>query len=132
MPRNILDTSVLIRVWKLELSKLKSPLTEVLASRWGQNLRDFYEPAFLLSPVSIEFLAGSHSSDDLLLYRAFLSPFEVLDRGEVPADDWEQAKRFAERIPKDGKPRQFGDCIIAAIARRLRCEVITFDKGFPH
>jgi len=120
MPRNILDTSVLIRVWKLELSKLKSPLTESLASRWGQSLREFYEPAFVLTPIAIEFLAGSHSSDDLLMYRAFLSPFQLLDRAEILAEDWEQAKRFAERIPKDGKPRQLGDCIIAAIARRLR------------
>ncbi len=93
---------------------------------------EILEPAFLLTPVAIEFLAGSHSSDDLLLYRAFLSPFEILERGAIPAEDWEQAKRFAERIPKDGKPRQRGDCIIAAIARRLRCEVISFDKGFPH
>jgi predicted nucleic acid-binding protein len=128
MPRKILDTSVLIAVWRKRCAEAKSPVTEVIAATWGEKLRDFYPSAFLVSPVILEVLSGSRTAEELQLSRAFLSPFENLDKGEIPVADWEQARRFAERIPKDGKPRQLGDCIIAAIARRLRCEVITFDK----
>ncbi|MBO0699501.1 MAG: PIN domain-containing protein [Zavarzinella sp.] len=131
MPRKILDTSVLIREWNLRRSKVKGVVTTDLAERWGTKLKLFYDPAFLVSPVPIEFLAGAHTSDELALFRSFLSPFRSLDEGKIPPDDWEQARRFAERIPKDGKPRQLGDCIIAAIALRLHCDVVSFDKGFP-
>jgi predicted nucleic acid-binding protein len=130
MPRNILDTSVLIKIWRKRLSDVKEAVTERTAAGWGEKLKEFYAPSFLVSPVVVEFVAGARSSDELSLFRAFLSPFESLDRGSISADDWDQARRIAERIPKNGKPRQLGDCIIAAIARRLRCDVITHDKGF--
>jgi predicted nucleic acid-binding protein len=131
MSRSLLDTSVLVSYWHRHKSKLKSPVTTSIAQSWGQALRDFYSPSVLATPIVIEFLAGSHRKEELDLYRAFLHPFEIIDRGEISADDWKMAKRLAERIPRDGKPRQLGDCIIAAIADRFNCDLESFDLGFP-
>ena len=108
MPRSLLDTSVLVSYWHRHKAKLKSQVTINIAQSWGKALREFYSPSVLATPIVIEFLAGSHRKEELDLYRAFLEPFEVVDRGEITAGDWKMAKRLAERIPRDGKPRQPG------------------------
>jgi predicted nucleic acid-binding protein len=84
----------------------------------------------IVSPVLIEFLAGALTSNELDLYRAYLAPFEVLDRGNIPRQDWEEAKRLAQWIKKDGRKRRLGDCLIQAIAGRLNCDVVTSDQDF--
>jgi hypothetical protein len=35
-------------------------------------------------------------------------------------------------VPRNGKPRQLGDCLIRAIAARLKYDVQTVDGSFPH
>ena len=80
----------------------------------------------IASPVLVEFLAGTRDSKELELSRAFLEPFEVLDNGEIPRQDWEEAKRFAQWIRK-GRERKLGDCLIQAIAKRLNGDVISAD-----
>ena len=58
MPRRILDTSVLIADWRKCLANARSPVNEAIAIAWGEELRDFYPPAFIVSPIVVEVLAG--------------------------------------------------------------------------
>ena len=81
----------------------------------------------ILTPVAIEFLCGARDASELDLYRAFLARLDVLDGGRINQEDWQKAEQFAAWIPRDGTPRDFADCLIAAIARRLSCEVLTSD-----
>ncbi len=85
----------------------------------------------IVTPVVVEFVAGARKSRELELFRAFLACFDVIDRGQILPADWQAARRVAERIPRDGKPRQLGDCLIRAIARRLNYEIDTADQTFP-
>ena len=82
-------------------------------------------------PVVVEFLAGIQSSHELDLARAYLEEFDVIDKGDIPKGDWEEARRLAQRVPPDGSPRQLGDCLLRAIAIRFRCDVDSRDKRFP-
>ena len=51
--------------------------------------------------------------------------------GNVTTADWQEAIRIARRVPRNRKPRQLGDCLIRAIANRLRYKVETLDADFP-
>jgi predicted nucleic acid-binding protein len=83
-----------------------------------------------VSPVIIEFLAGTTSANELMLARAYLDVFVVIDHQQTPPQDWQEAQRLAQRVPRDGRRRQLGDCLIRAIANRLKHEVISYDQGF--
>jgi predicted nucleic acid-binding protein len=85
----------------------------------------------LVTPVVIEFLAGVRGRHELELADKFLSEFAVLDDGNVVPSDWQEARRLARRVPQDGTRRQLGDCLIRAIANRLRADVLTLDEDFP-
>ena len=85
----------------------------------------------IVTPVRLEFLAGTRSRDEQVLAEAYLGQFHVLDNGDVVKDDWLAAERIARRAPRDGKARDLGDCMIRAIAERLRYEVRTSDTAFP-
>jgi predicted nucleic acid-binding protein len=76
------------------------------------------------------FIAGIQSSSEMELARSYLAEFEIVDEGRILEEDWEHAKRLAARVPRDGKPRQLGDCLIRAIAIRLKCEVRSLDTRF--
>lgn len=129
--RRVLDTSVLISFLRKRRSETRQPLTTQIAKRWADELIAERESNFIAFPVLIEVLAGARASVELHFFRDFLACFVVIDGGTIPPTDWAQAQKFAERVPKDGKPRQLGDCLIAAIAKRLRYEVISLDLGFP-
>lgn len=79
----------------------------------------------------IEFLSGARDAAELQAFEAFLSAFESLDQGDIRPSDWHETLRLARRIPRDGRPRQLCDCLIRALANRLRCDVLTVDHGFP-
>jgi predicted nucleic acid-binding protein len=127
----ILDTSVLIRHWRRRAAQTRRRLTLQDAAAWAAQLIEIYNSPNIVTPVQIEFLAGAASAEELRLFRRFLAAFSVLDEENMPALDWQEARRLAQRVPRDGKPRQLGDCLIRAIANRLRCTVITHDAGFP-
>ena len=85
-----------------------------------------------MTPVYIEFIAGARSAVELELSRAYLAGLEVVDAGRILKEDWEKARKLAERIPRNGKLRQLGDCLIRAIAARLKYyDVLTADDSFP-
>ena len=100
------------------------------ASRWAEDLIELRRTRWIASPVLIEFVAGARSSHELALGRAYLGRFEVIDRGNIPKACWDEALRVAERVPRDGKPRQLGDCLIKAIAKHFKRAVVALDKGF--
>lgn len=77
----------------------------------------------------VEILVGARTSEEVELYQAYLEPFEILDRGNIPRADWDEAKRFAQWI-RAGRKRKMGDCLIEAIARRLNADIISADPDF--
>lgn len=126
MPKaKILDTNVLINHWhRFPEHKGRTPAA---LQAHAEELIEVQGTKLIVSPVLIEFLAGALSRKELDLYQAYLAPFEVLDRGNIPRQDWEEAKRFAQWIKNKGRKRKLGDCLIQAIASRLNCDVITSD-----
>ena len=129
MPKaKILDTNVLINHWhRFAEHERRTPAS---LQAHAEELIEVQGTKSIVSPVLIEFLAGALTSNELDLYRAYLAPFEVLDRGNIPRQDWEEAKRLAQRIRSEGRKRRLGDCLIQAIASRLNCDVITGDPDF--
>jgi predicted nucleic acid-binding protein len=131
MARRVIDTSVLCSFWhRRSAGRRLNDVSTHDVKRWAQELIEVRGNA-IVTPVGIEFLAGARKRRELELFRAFLGCFEIIDNGEISSDDWRAARRLAERIPRDGKPRHLGDCLIRAIARRLKCEVDTSDQAFP-
>jgi predicted nucleic acid-binding protein len=131
MPKTILDTSVLIGFWQYMRSG--RPLIEVAledAIQWGRRLAR-ERSAAIVTPVCVEFVAGVRSSHELRLARAYLAQFQIIDNCRILKRDWTEAQRMAERVPRDGRPRQLGDCLIKAIADRLNYDVDSSDEAFP-
>lgn len=123
----IFDTNVLINHLR-KFDKKNRTAKDVKAH--ARILIEFWQTNFIVSPVLIEFLAGARTSEELKLYQAFLEPFAVLDRGDIPRQDWEEAKRLAQWIRKKDRRRKLGDCLIEAISKRLGVEPITSDPDF--
>ncbi len=121
----ILDTDVLINHWrgfgkkKRTASEFKTHAKELIESQ-GTNM--------IVSPVMVEFLAGANR-EDLGFRKAYLEPFEVLDKGNIPRADWDEAKRFAQWT-RIGRERKLGDCLIEAIAKRFNGDVVSRDRDF--
>jgi predicted nucleic acid-binding protein len=131
MKKRILDTNILIGLWQQRRSNSQAPVTTAKVKSWAKELINLYDTNAIVTPVYLEMLAGVSSKRELGLTRAFLDEFTCIDEGQIPKEDWDNAIRLAARIPRDGRPRQLGDCLIRALADRLRCEVITRDVGFP-
>lgn len=129
MSRRILDTSILIRHWQRHAKSLQ---TAEDAARLGCELDALYNTKAILTPVYIEFVAGARTAAELELSRAYLAVLEIVDAGRILKEDWQKARQIAERVPRNGKPRQLGDCLIRAIAVRLKYyDVLTADDSFP-
>ena len=132
MARKIFDTSALIRHWHDCGGASPSGKTPADAAKWAQDLITIHDTDAIVTPVFVEFIAGVTNSVELTLTRAYLEQFKVIDAGKITVEDWEETRRLAQRIPPTSKRRQLGDCLIAAIGKRLHYDVIRFDKGFPH
>jgi predicted nucleic acid-binding protein len=130
MAGRILDTSILIRHWRTKAIGTLSNWNTEDATEWAGELIELRRADAIVSPVYVEFVAGVRSSHELQLARAYLARFRVVHAWNVLAADWTLARQFAERVPKDGKPRQLGDCLIRAIAERLTYDVDRIDVRF--
>jgi predicted nucleic acid-binding protein len=132
MRKRVLDTNKLIRHWKQY--RPAGEKTELGAENWAKKLIVFERTDAIVTPVELEMLGGDLSARDRRLTRAYLKPFKVIDRGRVIKEDWDEARRLVERIPRGPAPRPRGlvDCLILAIAARLNHEVWTEDQGMPH
>jgi predicted nucleic acid-binding protein len=123
MVRRILDTNRLIRWWQQ-----RRPRSTSEAQQRAKGLIERERTNKIVTPVRLEFLSGT-TKDDLTLCDVFLAEFEILDKGRILHEDWDEAARFARR--SSNRPRGAMDCLIRAIASRLHCEVLTDDKRFP-
>jgi predicted nucleic acid-binding protein len=130
--RQILDTSILIRHWQLcRTGRSIDRISESDAEGWARDLIKIEDSNAIVTPVLLEFLCGVRDKREMILVRAFLSAFRCLDSGRTLVSDWREARRLAERVPANGRPRDLGDCLIKAIANRLNCGVRTSDAGMP-
>jgi predicted nucleic acid-binding protein len=130
--RFVLDTSVLVRHWRgSRTGKTSAQIKEIEADEWARALIEIEETNAIVTPVRIEYLCGVRDQWELGLARAYLKPFQSIDKGKTLVADWREAQRLAERVPKNRRPRDFGDCLIKAIALRLNYQVRTFDTGMP-
>jgi predicted nucleic acid-binding protein len=98
---------------------------------WAGKLIDLHGSCRIPTPVYIEMVAGVTNADELKITQAYLDPFEIVDEGNLPKEDWKEAKFMAQRVSPKGGKRQLGDCLVRAIAKRLHCEVLTLDWRFP-
>lgn len=131
MSARILDTSVLLRHWKRRSGSSLAGTTPDDAQHWAAEAIDLYRSDAIVSAVYVEFIAGVRSRDELRLAERYLAQFRILDDGQSTKEDWAETKRIARRVPRSGKPRHLGDCLIRATAKRLRRDVYTLDKDFP-
>ena len=129
--RLILDTNVLIRHWNRSRPKQLDQATTEDAVAWAQKLIQVTRTKATVTPVAVEFVCGVLGRHEMELARAFLSQFVLADDGHITEEDWAHARRLAERVPHETRSRQLGDCLIKAIADRLRYAVETFDLGMP-
>jgi len=132
MPRRVLDTNILIGHWikKSRGAPMRS-FTTSNALRWGRELRESLDTNITLTPICLEFMCGQRSAHEIRLAKAYLSLLTVADGGMILKEDWIEAQRIAERVPRDGLRRQLGDCLIRAICNRLHLDVLTAEKRFP-
>ena len=130
MARRVLDTSVLVHHWRRHPVPVRDR-SEDQTRQWARDLLALHKAEGIVTPVEIEFLAGTASPQELQHARAYLAEMPLIDHGSVVDADWREARRLAQRVPADGRRRQLGDCLIRAIARRINCEVISFDESFP-
>ncbi|MDB5330059.1 MAG: hypothetical protein JWP03_1210 [Phycisphaerales bacterium] len=133
MAKRALDTNILINHW-LRVSKGCRPreIDARQAGRWGRELMELQRAGAILTPIYIEYVCGQGSAHEVNLARTYLKPFEIADEGHILPKDWENARKIAERVPRDGLRRQLGDCLIRAICVRLNLEFITAERRFPH
>lgn len=131
MRARVLDTSLLIRHWRDRRSQSARGSARRQVRWWAQELIGWQGSDAIVTPVYIEFVAGVASEAELRQAREYLSVFRIIDEGRILPRDWVEARRLAERIPRSGKRRQLGDCLIRAIARRLRHDVVTLEVDFP-
>lgn len=129
MAKRIFDTSHLIAHWR-NFPRTRPRTSENMRS-WSERLIELYGSRRIVTPVFIEMVAGVTSADELKLTQAYLAPFEIIDEGRIPKLDWDEARHTAQRVSPKGGKRQLGDCLVRAIAKRLGCEVLTLDRGFP-
>jgi predicted nucleic acid-binding protein len=129
--RYVLDTSILLRHWHRSVASPLEQFTIDDARRWAREVIDLQESDAIVTPVVLEVICGARTSHELRLSQAFLDEFRIIDGGKATDRDWEEARRLARRVPHDGRPRQLGDCLIRAIANRLKFMVRSFDTGMP-
>jgi predicted nucleic acid-binding protein len=131
MAKKVLDTSVLLHHWGKCGGNSTADRGVDEAKDWGKELVGLHDTDAIVTPVYLEMVVGVLSAHQLDLMRAFLGQFQIIDNWNVTVEDWKEARRLGERVPRDGCRRQLGDCLIRAIANRLRHDVIAFDTRFP-
>lgn len=131
MRKAVLDTSVLLGWWNDCRSRARGILDVSLVQKWAQQLIKMHDANAVVTPVRIEVIGGVTKQQDYPLTLAYLEMFRCIDNQRILSEDWEEALRLARRIPRSARPRDLGDCLIRAIATRLKHEVDTRDRGFP-
>lgn len=117
MHRRILDANVLMNKWACAHVHPRGDAGA--AKKTAGELIQLYSTNATVTPVKLEFLAGSRSRTELTLMEAFLSEFTVIDKGKITDTDWCLAEIYTRRVPAGGKRRGAFDCLFRAIADRF-------------
>lgn len=129
--RRVFDTNVLVGQWRIKRRDRKTSDIEIHeAENWAADLIRGSNSNAIVTPVRLEFLAGTRDQHEWQLAEAYLSNFEVVDNGMITEADWTNTARRIARIPRDGRPRHLIDCLIISIYDRLRYEILTSESRF--
>jgi len=128
--KKILNTSILINHWGDCGGNSPAGHSANEAAQWAARLVELRGIDAIVTPVYLEFVVGMLTAHQLELARAYLARFRIIDGGQVLPEDWVEARRIGERVPRKPRRRQMGDCLIQAIANRLRHDVDTADRRF--
>jgi predicted nucleic acid-binding protein len=80
-------------------------------------------------PVLMELLAGTRTDDEYGAVRSLVTAVDWI--GVDPASDFEGAAQIYAACRRAGiTPRGLTDCLIAAIAVRTNCQILTSDRDF--
>jgi predicted nucleic acid-binding protein len=133
MGARVIDTNVLIWLWHGRPPATRPVRSEETADAAATAWLRAHPGDAILTPVRLEFLAGTRDKEEQRLADRFLSHFKVLDGGRVLPDDWKRAEHFVRRVRGTGTARQLVDCLLLAICDRLHAELHTRERGLnPH
>ena len=126
MPKRILDTNRLINQFRLLQPYSSRKAADAI--RCAKELIELFGTNAIVSPIEIEVLAGVNNAQEMELTLVFLEQFQIVDDRRILPEDWMEARRIAKHIGPASKPRDLGDCLIDAIARRLKYDFSTTDR----
>ena len=129
--RRVFDTNVLVSHWRIRRQERHISEIQTSESReWAAELIRQMNSNAIVTPVRLEFLAGTRDAHEWNLAEAYLENFQIVDDGLITESDWANTARRISRIPRDGRPRHLVDCLILSICDRLRYEVLTSESRF--
>jgi predicted nucleic acid-binding protein len=128
MPKRVLDTNILLDFWNDRVRRCNGRFQPIDARRWAKDLISLHDSNAILTPIYIEVIAGVLNPNESAGWEAFLREFNCVDEQRLLSEDWKLAIQFAKRIPRKTRPRKLGDCLIRALCKRLRYEIVSKDK----
>ena len=129
MKRRVLDTNVLLEIWHGRWPGGKPVRSDESAVAEAQKWLKKFPNDGILTPIRLEFIGGTRDKDELRLAELFLDEFELLDEEIILAEDWDEARRIARRVGRNGRARGAIDCLIRALCDRLNADLYTRDSG---
>lgn len=87
------------------------------------------EQAVMTGPVLAELLQGLKSRQESNTLREL---FDVLPYLEVSRRDWEKSGDLLRKLRQRGITVPLTDALIASVAKRTGCAVLTLDRHFEH
>ena len=129
--RRVFDTNYLISHWRISRrDRHISQISLEEVKNWARDLIRRVNSNAIVTPVRLEFLAGTRDDHELALAEAYLKHFELVDEGIITGQDWSGTLKRISRIPLDGRPRHVIDCLILSICDRLHYEILTSESRF--
>ena len=93
MATRVLDTNVLIRLWRGGPPSPGPVNSEASARAAAMAWLALNPQDVILTPIRVEFLGGTRDREELRLADIFLGCSAVLDGGRVLPEDWRAAAR---------------------------------------
>ncbi len=120
------DTCNLIHQWRRKSGESRGKsFSKEEVEGWADELIQLHKTSAICTVVRLEFLCNTDGKEKLQRAREYLDRFRVVDAGELTRDDLKLAEIFAPRRVSDLKgSRQTGDCLIAAVYRRLNYSMV--------
>jgi hypothetical protein len=115
----IIDTSVWIDYFRGGDLCLSQMVDEII------NGVEVYVPGIVLA----ELIQGARSKREISIIEDMIETFKFLDTGPG-SGGWLEAGRLSYDMKKAGAAVHLADCLIAVIARKNGCRVLTRDRHF--